>query len=133
MSTASADDKTRPSNRPVQQLNSGERVQGTEAKTSATLRRNAPPDGHTELAFAQQYLRESANREHRAAAVNLLWAAIGKGSTEAEVTLANLYLGSNSVPGKNCEQARILLRAASKSGDLVARQKIAALRDYGCR
>jgi general secretion pathway protein A len=44
---------------------------------------------------------------------------VGKQSTQAEVELAQLYLEGNSV-AKNCEQAHVLLLAASKTGSKVA-------------
>ncbi|GAC1662475.1 MAG: hypothetical protein NVS9B4_16200 [Candidatus Acidiferrum sp.] len=46
-------------------------------------------------------------------AAKLLWAAVAKGNTQAERELAGLYArGQGGVP-KNCEQARVLLVAAS--------------------
>ncbi len=66
-------------------------------------------------------------------AAHLLWVAVGRGNTEAELELADLYLRGEGIPRKNCEQARILLIAASNSGNPVADQKLAELRDYGCR
>jgi sortase A len=89
-------------------------------------------DGHTELALAQQYLRGTGVSEDRAMAADLLWAAVGKGNTQAEVQLASLYLVGDDGAGKNCEQARVLLRAASNSGNAVAVEKLAALPGYGC-
>jgi hypothetical protein len=48
-----------------------------------------------------------------------LWKAIRRGSVSAEVTLANLYLEGETVP-QNCEQAHMLLRAASMKGSKAA-------------
>jgi LPXTG-site transpeptidase (sortase) family protein len=108
-----------------------------ETKSASTKSHQSPEialrnDGHAELALAQQYLRDPGVREDRDTAADLLWAAVGRGSTEAEVELATLYLLGDGVPGKNCEQARILLRAAANSGNSVADQKLAALPGYGC-
>lgn len=44
-----------------------------------------------------------------------LWRAVKRGSVSAEVSLANLYLEGVAVP-QNCEQAHILLLAASMKG-----------------
>ena len=48
--------------------------------------------------------------------VRALWAEVGQGNTTAEVTLAKLYLIGGGVT-KNCDQARVLLRAAAKKGN----------------
>jgi hypothetical protein len=48
-----------------------------------------------------------------------LWKAVKRGSVSAEVALAKLYLGGGSVPS-NCEQAQMLLFAASKKGSKAA-------------
>ncbi len=48
-----------------------------------------------------------------------LWNAVKRGSVPAEVALANLYLKGEAVP-QNCEQAHMLLRAASMKGSKFA-------------
>jgi TPR repeat protein len=48
-----------------------------------------------------------------------LWDAVRRGSVRAEVALANLYLQGESVP-QNCEQAHMLLLAASMKGSKFA-------------
>ena len=48
-----------------------------------------------------------------------LWRAVKRGSVNAEVALANLYLKGEAVP-KNCEQAHMLLSAASMKGSKAA-------------
>ncbi len=48
-----------------------------------------------------------------------LWNAVKRGSVPAEVALANLYLKGEAVP-QNCEQAHMLLLAASMKGSKVA-------------
>jgi hypothetical protein len=48
-----------------------------------------------------------------------LWNAVGRGSVRAEVALADLYLKGESVP-QNCEQAHMLLLAASMKGSKFA-------------
>jgi hypothetical protein len=48
-----------------------------------------------------------------------LWNAVKRGSVSAEVALANLYLEGEAVP-KNCEQANMLLSAASIKGSKAA-------------
>jgi hypothetical protein len=48
-----------------------------------------------------------------------LWKAVKRGSVSAEVALANLYLEGAAVP-QNCEQAHVLLHAASMKGSKAA-------------
>lgn len=78
------------------------------------------------------YSQPSSLAPERSVEVSRLWSAVGAGSSSAEVALARLYLKGEGVP-KNCEQARILLRAAAKSGNREARQQLTRLRTYGCR
>jgi TPR repeat protein len=52
--------------------------------------------------------------------------------SSAEVDLARLYLRGEGVP-RNCEQAKVLLRAAAKGGSGEARQQLKKLRARGCR
>lgn len=48
-----------------------------------------------------------------------LWKAVKRGSVNAEVALANLYLEGEAVP-QNCEQAHMLLSAAAMKGSKAA-------------
>lgn len=61
-----------------------------------------------------------------------LWSAVGSGDTSAEVSLAQLYIAGDGVP-KNCAQARVLLKAASKRGNHEAAQELYKLNTRGCR
>jgi hypothetical protein len=63
--------------------------------------------------------------------VRALWSAVGQGNTAAEVTLAKLYLIGGGVP-KNCDQARVLLRAAAKKGNGEAISKLSQITRQGC-
>jgi hypothetical protein len=71
-------------------------------------------------------------RQDRSAEATRLWSAVASGDSSAEVDLARLYLRGEGVP-RNCEQARVLLRAAAKSGSFEARQQLKKLRSSGCR
>ena len=88
--------------------------------------------GEADLALARKYLREGSGPANGAAAVQLLWSAVQKGSSGAEVDLAELYLRGQSVR-KNCEQARVLLTAANNRNNADAGQKLAELSRYGCK
>jgi TPR repeat protein len=64
--------------------------------------------------------------------VDLLWAAVRKGYVPAEVTLADLYRRGDGVE-KNCDQATVLLAAASKKGSADARRSLEQMAEQGCR
>lgn len=85
-----------------------------------------------EVDEARQLLHGANGRRDPAAAVRLLWKAVGDGSIAAELELAGIYERGDGVP-KNCEQARVLLRAATTHGSETAAQELAALIRRGCR
>lgn len=69
--------------------------------------------------------------QDRSAEATRLWSAVALGDSSAEVELARLYLRGEGV-ARNCVQARVLLRAAAKSGSVEARQQLRKLRSRGC-
>lgn len=60
-----------------------------------------------------------------------LWSEVAQGNTGAEVTLAKLYLIGSGVT-KSCDQARVLLRAAAKKGNVEAIDKLQQIEHHGC-
>lgn len=72
------------------------------------------------------------SRQDRSAEAARLWSAVASGDSSAEVDLARLYLKGEGVP-RNCEQAKVLLRAAAKGGSAEARQQLKQLPARGCR
>ena len=78
-----------------------------------------------------QYRRSPNSGEDRSAEVTRLWSAAASGNSSAEVDLARLYLSGEGVP-RNCEQAKVLLQAAAKRGNVEARQQLKELRTSGC-
>ena len=76
--------------------------------------------------------RSPNSAQDRSAEVTRLWSAVASGNASAEVDLARLYLKGDGAP-QNCEQAKILLRAAAKGGSVEARQQLKKLRTSGCR
>lgn len=89
-------------------------------------------NGESDLAIAQRYLWGTNDPECNTAAAQHLWAAVGKGNVTAEITLADLYVRGIGVT-KNCDQATMLLTAASKKGNAKAAQKLAELNGGNCR
>jgi localization factor PodJL len=98
------------------------------AKTSVTADSGI---GQEEFAAAQDVLRSGNRQRDLSRAVELLWASVKKGYVPAEVTLADLYRRGDGVE-KNCDQARVLLVAASKKGSFEARQILEQIAERGC-
>jgi len=80
----------------------------------------------------RQHFADMNSRKSRSVLVRQLWSAVEAGDSAAEVALAQLYLTGDGVP-KNCEQARVLLRAASKSGNVEALEQLRKLNRSACR
>lgn len=64
-------------------------------------------------------------------AVRLLWVAVEKGNSNAEITLAELYREGRGV-AKNCDQTKILLTAAAKKGSAEAQKHLDHFLAEGC-
>ncbi|MBZ5702337.1 MAG: PilZ domain-containing protein [Acidobacteriia bacterium] len=115
---------------PVTPGNAGSSV-ASAAPVLAPVPVPAPVDiGEAEVTAAQQILRRGKEMGNPAEAVGLLWAAVEKGNTHAELLLADLYLQGLGV-AKNCDQARVLLTAAAKKYK-EAREQLALLDETGC-
>jgi hypothetical protein len=87
--------------------------------------------GESELAAALASLRGTNGVRDSSKAVRLLWAAVANDNSTAAVVLADLYLRGDGV-AKSCEQGRVLLTVASKSGDVQGREKLKDLNTNGC-
>jgi len=81
---------------------------------------------------ASRRSRHERSVQRRSELAKQLWSAVGKGDASAEVALARLYITGDGVP-RNCEQARVLLRAASRSGNTEAAQQLQQLKKSRCR
>ena len=90
------------------------------ANAHADERPNPPPP-----------LRHAIGAKNSATTFQHLWKAVGEGNTTAEIALAQLYLTGNGVP-KSCEQARVLLSAASKKGNAEATRQYRRLLSTAC-
>jgi hypothetical protein len=100
----------------------------------AVAKEVTPPElgtGQEEFNSAREILRGNSRQRDLARAVDLLWAGVRKGYVPAEVTLADLFRRGDGVE-KNCDQARVLLVAASKKGSLDARQMLEHMAEQGC-
>ncbi len=116
-----------PLNSPIP---SSQHVAGNPASSALQL---GDDPGEPELILAWQYLEGQGGRPRDPlAASRLLWTAVKKGNLTAETTLANLYLRGEGVP-KSCDQALVLLSAASDKGSFEAKRKLRELNQTGCR
>ena len=87
--------------------------------------------GQEEFVEARELLRGVHRKQDLSRAVDLLWAGVRKGYVPAEVTLADLYRRGDGVE-KNCDQAQVLLVAASKKGSPDARRMLELMAEQGC-
>jgi hypothetical protein len=99
----------------------------TNQRTADPLEPSLAPRQNSPQRFVDQH-----SRSGRSAFARQLWSALGAGDSSVEVPLAELYLKGDGVP-KNCQQAAVLLRAASKNGNVEAREKLKKLKKNGCR
>jgi len=98
-----------------------------------TLQGTAPPADATfaDHQDSPQPTADTHPRKGRSPTARQLWSAVEAGDSSAEVELAQLYLTGDGVP-RNCEQARVLLRAASKKGNSEAMQQLRKIKISGC-
>ena len=92
---------------------------------------NSAETGQQEYLQALQILRAPSRATELPEAVRLLWVAVEKGNTSAEIDLAELYWQGRGV-AKNCAQTRILLSAAARRGNAEARKRLDAFQREGC-
>jgi hypothetical protein len=64
--------------------------------------------------------------------VETLWGAVQAGSVSAEVSLAERFARGAGV-NKNCEQAKVLMKAAADKGNREARLRLYELESNGCQ
>jgi TPR repeat protein len=95
---------------------------------------NSTDSRAADLQNSQQHFGEVHLKKGRSDPARQLWSALAAGDSSAELALAlaQLYLTGDGVP-RNCEQARILLRAAAKNGNSEALQKLRTLKNGPCR
>jgi PilZ domain len=87
--------------------------------------------GEQEYLQAQEMLKSGDREGGFQEAVRLLWIAVEKGNSKAEVSLAELYRRGEGV-ARNCDQARILLTAAARKGNADAQRRLQKFLREGC-
>jgi hypothetical protein len=98
------------------------------AQGTVTSRDSRPADRQP----SREHFADAHSSRGRSALARQLWSAVGAGDSSAAVALAQLYLTGDGVP-RNCEQARILLKAASKNGNGEALEQLRKLSKGTCR
>jgi hypothetical protein len=87
--------------------------------------------GEQEYSQAQNILKSGDRDGGFQEAVRLLWIAVEKGNSKAEVSLAELYRRGEGVT-RNCDQTRILLTAATRKGNAEAQRRLDKFLREGC-
>jgi PilZ domain len=87
--------------------------------------------GEQEYSQAQEILKSGDREGGFQEAVRLLWIAVEKGNSKAEVSLAELYRRGEGVT-RNCDQTRILLTAAARKGNAEAQRRLEKFLREGC-
>ena len=102
-----------------------------EASVPATETTTNSADSVQESQHSRQRSASVNSRHTRSILARQLWSALAAGDSSAELPLAQLYLTGEGVP-KNCQQARVLFRAAAKNGNIEAQQQLKKL-NKSCR
>jgi hypothetical protein len=90
-------------------------------------------NGSQELTVAENYLNGAQGKARDSGeAAKWLWQSVRKGNTAATLLLSDLYLKGDGVL-KNCDQARLLLDAASRKGSAGAAERLRNLPAFGCQ
>lgn len=87
---------------------------------------------NADLRLAQRYLAGSMGARDASEAAKLLWKAVGKQNPTAAILLSGLYARGDGV-AKSCDQARLLLLAATKHGSPQAAEQLRDLEQHGCQ
>ncbi|GAC1661110.1 MAG: hypothetical protein NVS9B4_12930 [Candidatus Acidiferrum sp.] len=87
--------------------------------------------GQAEWRAAQQIAHGPNAAVRNSEVLRLLWTAVSKGNTSAEIDLAKIYAAGRGVT-KNCDQARVLFTAAAKKGSAEAHEDLLLLPREGC-
>jgi hypothetical protein len=102
-----------------------------DAKESSAETVQAGGEQVTPVAEHTTAVKRGSSQQTQVQDVPSLWTSVESGDTHAEVTLANRYTQGEGVP-QSCAQARVLLEAAAKRGNLEAKQKLDELPQAGC-
>jgi hypothetical protein len=85
-----------------------------------------------ESVLEQQPARQKLEPRIEGESVESLWGAVQGGSVAAEMSLAERFVHGDGV-SRNCDQARVLMRAAANKGNREARLRLYELESGACR
>lgn len=85
-----------------------------------------------ESVLERQVVRDKPETWDSSESIESLWGAVQGGSVSAERSLAERFVRGEGVI-KNCEQAKVLLKAAADRGSREARLRLYELETQGCR
>jgi hypothetical protein len=126
-------ESTPPASNPIPETPANETLdQSGPAASTETTQVNSTDSRLGDRQNSRQLIADVHARSDRSAFARQLWSRLGAGDSSAEVALAQLYLTGDGVP-RNCEQARVLLRAASKNGNIGATEQLKKLNKSACR
>jgi len=97
----------------------------------ARLDNSSTAGGRQESVLEKQVIRDRPETWDSSESVESLWGAVQGGSVSAERSLAERFARGEGVT-KNCEQAKVLLRAAANRGSREARLRLYELETQGC-
>jgi PilZ domain len=101
------------------------------ATFSPTISSSSEQAGQQEYLAAQEILKSKNPDAGMPEAIRLLWVAVEKGNSSAEVTLAELYWHGTGVT-RSCDQTSILLTAAARKGNAVGQKRLEEFQREGC-
>jgi hypothetical protein len=129
--TGSSRDAARPGRKEVRRAAlAAQRFPGAE---KSPPRETLAGSGADELAVAQGYLNGTNGQGRNSTeAAKWLWKAIAKHNAPATFLLSEMYLKGDGV-SKNCDQARVLLDAATLKGVKGAGERLRHLQAFGCQ
>jgi TPR repeat protein len=97
----------------------------------ARLDTSATGGERQESVLEKQVIRDKPETWDASESVESLWGAVQGGSLSAERSLAERFVRGEGV-AKNCEQAKVLLKAAANRGSREARLRLYELETQGC-
>jgi hypothetical protein len=141
-----------PESKPVEQVNPPAEVAGAPQKTEADAAPKKEPEPtpseeldavkpdtpirnpeRTESVLEPQAVRQKVELPRsESESVASLWEGVQSGSVAAEMSLAERFVRGDGV-ARNCDQARVLLKAAAGKGNREARLRLYQLESGGCQ
>ena len=124
----------RPYHMPAPATNQGETnaPAPTSEQSAGPIVASLQGNGSEELTVAESYLNGSGGRARDTGeAAKWLWRSLSKKNGAAALLLSDLYVRGDGVP-KSCDQARLLLDAATRKGVSGAAQRLQNLPSLGC-